>query len=128
MERVARGARPEPVGQGQLAIDGAADAAGFRGRIEAVRAYDSRPVPFRLVFAKTPEHAPPAVRYALREFAIREHPADVQVFQMYRAVLGDETAGKLVQEVAPLAGHVLVLARDQQTRLVAVGAPLLFAR
>ena len=47
---------------------------------------------------------------------------------MYRAVLGDETTGKLVQEVASLAGHALVLARDQQTRLVAVGAPLLFAR
>ena len=75
--RAAASARPEPVGQREVAIDATADAAGFRGRIETVRAHDPRPVPFGLVFAKSPEHTPSAVRYTLREFVIREHSADV---------------------------------------------------
>ena len=64
-------ARPEPVGQREVMADITTDAACFRGRIEAVRAHDSRPVPFGLIFAKSPEHTPPAVRYAFREFVVR---------------------------------------------------------
>ena len=83
-------ARPEPVGQREVMADITTDTACFRGRIEAVRAQDLRPVPFGLVLTETTEHTPPAVRYALRKPVISEHPRHVQVFQTYDAVLSDK--------------------------------------
>ena len=64
-------ARPEPVGQREVMVDITTDTACFRGWIETVRSHYSRPVPFGLIFAKSPEHTQPAVRYAFREFVVR---------------------------------------------------------
>lgn len=128
MVRTTVPACPESVGQRDIVVDATAGATCFRGRIEAIRQQNLRPVPVGFVLAETTEHAPSAVRDALGELVVLEHARYVQVFYTYDAVLGDESVRQLMQEIGSLAGDMFMSPGDQQTCFVAIGASFLLAR
>src|SRR5512140_1465954 len=90
---------------------------------EAVHRDDLTAVPCAFVAKLAQELAPARIGNGLAEVMIAQHPAHMEVFDDQDLVFIHQSSGQLVQEVAALAAHLLVLNRDRSSRSLAAVGP-----